>query len=137
MTAKYYDKPLPVVDPDSKGYWEHARQHRLAVQHCVACGDKHFPPTPVCPNCLSDRQEWLQASGKATLVSWVKFHRAYWDGYREEVPYNACLVKLEEGPLVISNLAGGIPENARMGMPLRVVFDDLTDEFLLPRFIPE
>lgn len=136
MRATHYDKPLPVLDPDSRGYWAHARKHQLVVQHCMACGDKHFPPGPVCPRCLCDRQEWLPVSGKATLVSWVNFHRAYWDGYRDELPYNACLVQLAEGPLVISNLAGGVPADARMGMSLRVVFDDLTDEVSLPRFVP-
>jgi uncharacterized OB-fold protein len=137
MSNTHYDKPLPVMDPDSKGFWEHARQHQLVVQHCLDCGDKHFPPGPVCPNCLSERQEWMQSSGKATLVSWVNFHRAYWDGYRDELPYNACLVQLAEGPLMVSKLVGPQPENLRLGMPLRVVFDDLTDTVSLPVFMSD
>jgi uncharacterized OB-fold protein len=137
MTPNFYNKPRPVVDPDSKGFWEHALHHRLVVQQCLDCGDKHFPPGPVCPNCLCDQQQWLQASGKAKLVSWVNFHRAYWDGYRDELPYNACLVQLEEGPLMVSNLVGRVPESFRVGMPLRVVFDDLTDDFSLPVFVAE
>jgi uncharacterized OB-fold protein len=75
-------------------------------------------------------------SGRATLLSWVLFHRAYWVSFRDDVPYDACLVKLEEGPILISNFAGGIPEGARAGMPLRVVFDDVSPELTLPRFVP-
>jgi uncharacterized OB-fold protein len=79
----------------------------------------------------------MQSSGKATLVSWVNFHRAYWDGYRDELPYNACLVQLAEGPLMVSKLVGPQPENLRLGMPLRVVFDDLTDTVSLPVFMSD
>lgn len=131
-----YGKPLPVIDADNKTYWALARAHRLSVQRCLDCGDRHFPPGPVCPACLSDRQDWEEVSGRGKLVSWVRFHRAYWDGYRTEVPYDVCLVQLDEGPLVVSNFARGTPEGVRMGMPMRVVFDDVTDEISLPRFEP-
>jgi uncharacterized OB-fold protein len=131
-----YDKPLPVIDPVSKGYWDNTWAHRLSVQRCLACSDRHFPPSPVCPACLSGEQEWEVVSGRGTLVSWVAFHRAYWNGYRGELPYDVCLVQLEEGPLVVSNFANGIPENVRMGLPMRVVFENVTKNITLPRFIP-
>ena len=131
---KPYNKPLPVIDPVVKGYWDLARMHQLSVQHCSDCGDRHFPPTDVCPKCLSDKQKWEVVSGRGTLVSWVSFHRAYWDGHRDDLPYDVCLVKLDEGPLVISNFATGIPEGAKMGMPMQVVFEDVTAEVSLPRF---
>ena len=94
-----YDKPLPTITPLNSGFWEHARQHRLAMQVCTQCGDVHFPPSPVCPKCLSDEQEWRPVSGRGELVSWVEFHRAYWPGFADDLPYRACVVKLEEGPL--------------------------------------
>lgn len=129
-------KPLPAPDPLSAPFWEHARRHRLAVQHCEDCGDQHFPPSPVCPACLSDRQEWRAASGLGTLVSWAVFHRAYWPGFLPDLPYPVCLVRLDEGPLLVSNFRGGVPEGVRAGMRLRAVFDDVTDAVTLPRFVP-
>jgi uncharacterized OB-fold protein len=138
MTSASYAKPLPKPDPLSAPYWEHAWNHRLSIQRCSHCGDRHFPPSDVCPACLSGEQEWEVVSGRATLVSWVRFHRAYWDGYRApgETPYDVCLARLEEGPLVLSNFAQGIPENARMGMPLKAVFDDVAEGVSLVRFQP-
>jgi uncharacterized protein len=131
-----YDKPLPVIDEDSKGYWEHARAHRLSVQVCKACGHRHFPPTPVCPACLSNTQGWEPVSGRGTLVSWVTFHRAYWTAFRDDLPYHVCLVQLEDGPLVVGNFVGAIPENAAMGMPMKVQFDDVTPDISLAKFVP-
>lgn len=129
-----YDKPLPTIDPLVKPYWDHAKQHRLSVQRCNACGDMHFPPSPVCPKCLSDDQGWQVVSGKASLVSWGRFHRAYWAGYKDDLPYDVCVVRLEEGPMIVSNFAGAIPEGLHLGMPLRAVFDDVTDAVSLVRF---
>lgn len=130
-----YRKPLPVIDALVAPYWKHAKAHRLSVQRCDACGACHFPPSPVCPECLSERQHWEVVSGRATLVSWATFHRAYWDSYNDDIPYAVCVVRLAEGPLVVSNFAGRTPEHLRMGLPLRVVFDDVTPDISLARFV--
>ena len=135
MDTTTYNKPLPTIDALTKPYWDHAKAHRLAVQKCSACGDRHFPPSPVCPACLSDAQEWEVVSGKGTLMTWGRFHRAYWPGYLEDLPYDVCVVKLEEGPMVVSNFAGVVPENLHSGMALRAVFDDVTDVVSLVRFV--
>lgn len=128
-----YDKPLPKITPLNKPFWDAARERRLVVQTCRACGDAHFPPSPVCPACLSDTQEWKDAAGTGTLESWVAFHRAYWDGFRDHLPYDVCLVRLTEGPLLVSNLVGDTAK-AKLGAPVRVVFDPVTDTVTLPKF---
>jgi hypothetical protein len=130
-----YRKPLPVIDALMAPYWEHAKAHRLTVQTCKACGDRHFPPSPVCPECLSEDQVWEVVSGRGTLLSWASFHRAYWDSYRDDLPYDVCIVQLLEGPMVVSNFAGKRPEGLRLGLPMRVVFEDVTPEISLARFV--
>lgn len=129
--AAVYDKPLPVITPLTRGFWEHAKQGKLAMQVCTDCGDIHFPPSPVCPKCLSDAQEWRPVSGRGRLESWVEFHRAYWPGFAADLPYRVCLVKLDEGPLLASNLVGEQPE---IGAPVEVVFERVTDEVTLPKW---
>jgi uncharacterized OB-fold protein len=128
-----YNKPLPKIDPLIQPFWDNAKAGKLVVQTCKTCGDKRLPPSPVCSNCLSPDQEWMQVSGRGTLESWVDFHRAYWDGFKEDLPYRVCLVRLDEGPVLISNLIGD-SANARMGAKLEVVFDAVTDKVTLPKF---
>lgn len=138
MTTEFndesYSKPLPNIDALTRPYWAHAKNHQLSVQRCTACGDRHFPPGPVCPICLSDAQEWQVVSGRGTLISWGRFHKAYWPGFAEELPYNVCLVRLEEGPLIVSNLRenGSVPP--KIGAPVSAVFEDVTDSISLVRF---
>jgi uncharacterized protein len=128
-----YGKPLPKDDPLMAPFWDLARQHKLSVQCCAACGDRHFPASPVCPVCLSEDQSFQPVSGKGKLVSWVTFHRAYWEGF--ELPYDVCLVKLDEGPLLLSNFMGKKPADLHEGLPVHAVFDDVTDGTTLPKFV--
>ena len=129
--SETYAKPLPEITPLTAGFWEHARAGRLSVQVCQNCGDIHFPASPVCPACLSDAQEWRPASGRGTLESWVEFHRAYWPGFQADLPYRACLVRLEEGPLLLSNLVGA---DGTIGDAVHVVFERVTEAITLPKF---
>lgn len=130
-----YSKPLPKHDPLMVPFWDNARKHQLSVQCCAACGDRHFPPSPVCPVCLSDDQSRQPVSGKGKLVSWVTFHRAYWDGFAQDLPYDVCLVQLDEGPLLLSNFLGKPPAGLKEGLPVRAVFDAVTDSVTLPKFV--
>jgi uncharacterized OB-fold protein len=128
-----YNKPLPRLDTLNKPFWAAAKEGKLLLQHCPSCGDTRFPPGPVCPKCLSGDQDWVESSGKGTLESWIDMHRAYWDGFKDDLPYRVCLVRLEEGPVVVSNLVDKT-ENLRMGAPVRVVFDAVTEDVTLPKF---
>ena len=124
------------MTPLNRPFWAFAAQSIFAIQTCDACGDQHIPEAFVCPRCLGKAQTWRPASGRGSLESWVDFHRAYWEGFKSELPYRACLARLDEGPLFISNLVGDAAA-PRLGARLRVVFDDIGDDFKLPRFALE
>ena len=129
-----YTKPLPKADPNLKPYWDYARQGKLAAQRCADCGHVHFPPGPVCPECLSTRQEWFATSGRGTLFSWVAFHHAYWECVKPALPYNVVLVRLEEGPLIASNLIDENLEGLKLGMALEAVFEPIPGDMVIPKF---
>ena len=128
-----YNKPLPRPDALTAPFWAAAKQNKLLLQQCPACGDTRFPPSPVCPRCLADGQDWIEASGQGTLESWIDMHRAYWDGYKDDLPYCVCLVRLAEGPLLVSNLLDKT-DDLRLGAPVKVVFDAVTEDVTLPKF---
>jgi len=131
MTA--YQKPLPRIDYLTKPFWANLNEGRLTVQKCDACEDQHYPPSPVCPNCLSKDQQWVEVSGRGSLESWISFHRAYWTSFAEDLPYSVCLVKLEEGPLLVSNLVGDT-SGARLGARVELVLERVNEEITLPKF---
>jgi uncharacterized protein len=134
--TEIYQKPLPRKDTLAAPFWEHAAEERLAVQRCAKCRDLHFPPTQVCPVCLSEEQEWQVVSGSGRVVSWVHFHQAYWPAFRAELPYNVVLVELDEGPRLLSNLVSPPAQGIEPGMKVRAVFEKATAEITLPKFAP-
>jgi uncharacterized OB-fold protein len=129
-----YTKPLPKPDPNLKPYWDFARRGKLAAIRCRDCAHVHFPPGPVCPECLSDNLEWFATSGRGTLFSWVEFHHPYWDCVKPALPYNVVLVKLDEGPLIASNLIDENLDGLKLGMAVEAVFEPIPGDMALPKF---
>jgi uncharacterized protein len=129
-----YAKPLPHIDDLNRPFWENAKAGRFVVQTCTSCSHAHYPPNPVCPKCLSGDLEWRPASGKGTLKSWIVYHRAYWPAFEKDLPYTVCLVQLAEGPLFVTNFAKGMKGEPKVGAPVRVTFEPVTDTITLPQF---
>jgi uncharacterized OB-fold protein len=129
-------KPVPRPAPESVPYWDAAKQHKLVIPHCKACGQYWFPPSQRCPNCLAADFEWAEVSGRGKVYSFVVFHRVYHPGFETEVPYVVALVELAEGPRLLTNIVGIPPEDVRCDMPVKVVFDDVTADATVPKFTP-
>jgi uncharacterized OB-fold protein len=129
-------KPLPTALPLERPYWDHAREHRLALQRCSACGVFRFPASPVCAECSSDQFAWVPTKGSGTLVSWVVFHKSYFTSFNDEIPYNVALVKIDEGPVLCANVVGVENDRLGAGMRLKVVFEDVNETFSIPKFAP-
>lgn len=131
-----YRKPLPHITPDNRPFWEATRRHELRLPRCLECGYVRYPLGPLCPQCLSERCEWQRLTGRGKISSWVVFHKAYFPAFADDIPYAVVQVELEEGPRLTSNLVG-VPNDAiKIGMPVEVVFDDVTPDITLHRFRP-
>lgn len=130
-------KPSPRITPDSQPFWDACRAHRWMLPYCTRCGQPHMPPGPVCPFCFSATLQWREASGRGTVSSWTRVHQAWFPAFADDLPYNVIEVQLEEGPRVTANLIGGADVVLRVGMRVRVVFDDISTAITLPRFEPD
>jgi len=82
---------------------------------------------------LSDQLDWTRISGKASIVSWVIFNRTYLPSY--PAPYNVITVKLQEGPLFISNLEGQVPKGSWIGAKVNLIYTEMAEKQYLPRFV--
>jgi len=136
--SNIYKKPLPVPTPDSEKFWTMAAKHELWIQKCLECNKAYFYPRMICPDCLSNNVVWFEASGKGTLHTYMINHRAA-PGFEDEVPYAIAIVQLIEGPRMMTNIVGveNTPENLILDMPLRVVFDDVTENISIPKWEPD
>lgn len=129
-------RPRPKLERDTRGYWEALRSHRLVVQRCLECRTYRHHPRPMCPSCHSLAFEWAPVSGRGTVYSYAIVTQPLHPYWADRTPYSVVLVELEEGIRIVSNLVGCPNESIRIGMPVTVVFEDVSDEISLPMFEP-
>lgn len=126
--------PKPISNADSAPYWQGARESKLLIRKCNACGELHFMPRHVCPHCWSDDLQWIEASGKGTVHSYSIIRRASDPRFADLVPYVVALVDLEEGPRMMANVLGDNALDTKIGDALTLIFEDRGDGDQLPQF---
>lgn len=129
-------KPVPIVNPWAKPFWDAARQEKLMVQKCQDCNKHIFYPRIACPHCFSDKVEWVEASGKGTVYSYTVVINNAPSAFLQDMPFVIAIVKLEEGVQMLSNIINCNPDDVECDMPVEVTFEKLDDEFTLPKFRP-
>ena len=129
-----YQKPLPTLTENSLPFWEATKRHELVAQRCSKCAELWLPPSGVCPKCLSTDLKWEKLSGRGKVWSWVVFYQTFFKSFADDVPYNVTYVELEEGPMLTSSVIGIPNDEIKFGMPLEVVFQEVTPEITLHKF---
>jgi uncharacterized OB-fold protein len=113
---------IPIIDAASAPYWDAARQGRLLIAECGACGRVHHYPRPFCPHCWSDDVEPVQASGTGTLYTYSTVYVNDLPPFSDRLPYVAAIVELTEGPRVMTTIEGTEPDALRVGMAVTASF---------------
>lgn len=128
--------PTPVPTPESVEFWEGCKRGELLIQQCRHCGKLRYYPRVACPWCGSEEYRWHKASGKGEVYSFIVVHPPTLPAFKDRVPYPVILVELEEGVRMISNMVDCKNEDIRIGMPVEVVFDQVSEHLTLPKFRP-
>lgn len=127
---------LPTIEPDTRPFWDAARDRRLLIMRCNPCSEAYFYPRPFCPRCWSEDVAWEQASGEAALHTWSVVYVNDLPPFGDRVPYVAALVDLAEGPRMMTMVVDCPFDELSIGMPLRVDFEQRTDDVTVPVFRP-
>jgi len=128
-------RPVPRPDDVTRPFWEACQRRELRFQQCAGCGHRWLPASVVCPRCWAEEAEWVLARGEGTVFSFAVYHRAYHPAFRPLVPYVVAVIELAEGPRLVSNVVGVRPEDVRVGIPVRLEFQDV-EGVALPVFRP-
>jgi uncharacterized OB-fold protein len=118
---------LATADPMTRQYWAAAAEHRLLVQRCAGCGHHQFYPRPFCLACSSRRIAWQQVTGRGWVYSLTTVRIPVHPDLPP--PYVVALVDLDEGPRLLTNLAG----ECAIGDRVRVHWER-RDDLVVPVF---
>jgi uncharacterized OB-fold protein len=127
----------PVVEPSAltRPFWDAAKDGRLVMQRCAACGHHQHYPRALCTSCASTDLAFVEVSGKGAVYSSTVVHRAAHPAL--EPPYVVALVRLVEGPVLLTNIVGCHTSDVGCDMRVQVVWEDLGDGRRLPLFEPD
>jgi uncharacterized OB-fold protein len=126
-------RPVPVPDEASAPFFEGAARGELMLQRCRSCGAFMWPVRARCVECFSGDVEWEAASGRAELYSFVVVHQRY-SGFKE--PYVLATVQTPEGVRFNTSIIGADADELSIGMRLTVVFEQVSDVVVVPKFEP-
>lgn len=122
-------RPLSPPDPETQPWWDATRASKLLIQRCETCAHAQLYPRAVCTRCHGSDLGWMEASGRGVVYSHTTVHRAPDPAF--EPPYVVALVRLEEGPVVMTNIVGA---SVACDQPVHLVWEDLADGRKLPLF---
>ena len=128
-------RPRPALTQDNRFFFDGAKEHKLLIQKCSACGTLRHPPRPSCANCRSFEWEAFEASGRGTIYSFTVNHYPQVPAF--DYPLVVALVELEEGTRLIANVADITPETVAIGLPVVATFEAFDDDLTLPVFRPD
>lgn len=126
---------LPKLDDTNREFWTAGERGELRFWRCQSDGFWIHPPSPRCPQCLSDDIAIETVSGQGVVHSFTVNHQP-WNPTMPE-RYVIALVQLEEqdGLRLMTNLVDVEPGDVRIGMPVEVTFEQYDDTWL-PMFRP-
>src|SRR5262249_35098239 len=64
-------RPAPEITGHAAPFWAAARDGRLVIQHCPACGHYQHYPRPWCTNCLHETPEFVESRGEGTIYTFT------------------------------------------------------------------
>lgn len=130
-----YEGFVPQISPQDQPFWDSVKRRQAELQRCGECHRFRFIPSEIC-SCGSRDFTWTPIAGTGRVYTFTVVHRAPTPAYQALAPYAIVHVTLDEGPRLISTVVGCEPHDVKIGMPVELVYQDVTPELTLYRFKP-
>ncbi len=136
-----WTKPVPYIEETLKPFWNGLKEHRFLLFRCNECGEWYWPAA----YCRHHRNKpffgslsWQEASGCGKVITFNITKTAMRPAFKDDVPYVYALIKLNEGPIISSNIIECDPNSVYIDMPVRVIYRDVPEIGLtIPYFGPD
>ena len=93
-----------------------------------------LPPAPICSECRSSEYDFPELSGRGEVYTFTTIHRPI--ALDQEVPFVVAVITLEgtNGVRMISNVVDTPLDEIAIGMPVELVWEDMSEDLTIPRF---
>jgi uncharacterized OB-fold protein len=114
----------PSVSRDTAFFWEGVKAHELRIQR-RADGSLQHPPVPAVWQDKAQPIDYVVASGKGTVFSFVVHHAPKVPG--RTLPFVIALVELDEGVRMLGELRNVDTAEVKIGMPVKATYIDFPE----------
>jgi uncharacterized OB-fold protein len=125
--------PKANVYVETAPFWEAAQRRELVIQYCRDSGKYQHYPRPVSIYTGKRNLEWRKVSGKGKIYAHTTI-RIPGPGLEGRLPLPVATVELEEGVRMIANIVETDPAEIKIGAPVEVAWDNITEDFVNPAF---
>ena len=138
MTTKPAAKPRPMPKPTqgTKFFWDAAKRGKLALQYDPDSKAYQFWPRTISVATGKRNLEWRETSGKGFVYSFTITHVPT-AGFEGRGPYTVGLIELDEKVRIIGNVLNVKPDDVKVGMRVKVMFEKMSDDISYFAFEPD
>ena len=130
----------PFADASTQPFWEGALKGKLMGARCAKCGTVQLQQPPYCFVCQSRDFVWEELPGTGRIYTYTVVRHPLRPQLQEVVPYVGAVIELDgtqgAGARIMANVIDCDPEKVRIGDPVKVAFEQVSDTFAVPRFRP-
>ena len=108
--------------------------YNLIGSKCNECDSLYFPSRDVCRECSSIKLKEHKFEGKGQVVTFTVVRTQISDPENElieiparETPYVLAIIKLDEGPMLTSEIVDSKPEDVEIGDNVEVAFRKINE----------
>ncbi len=129
-------RPLPTPTNITQEFWDAAKQKRLLLQYDPQAGKYQFYPRGISLYSGKRNLEWREVAGKGSLYSYTETVIPT-RGFEDIAPYLIALVELDEGVRLMALLHNCSADDVKIGMRVRLCWDELTEGYSYFAFEPD
>ncbi len=112
----------------SARYWrEIPQRYRYEAARCKGCGQVHFPPRLICPECKGRTFDTVVLADKGKVETFTVIRVAPCE-FTDEVPYPIGIIELDDGVKIQCQINDCPLEDLKIGMSVRIEFRKVKEE---------
>lgn len=136
MTKSAIQRPAPAPTSITAPFWEAAKQRRLVIQYDPEEKVWQFYPRAISMATGKRNLQWREVSGKGSVYSYTVTHVPS-AGFEDKAPYPLAIIDLDEGVRMLANLANIAPDAVKIGMRVRVCWEEIGEDSVYFAFEPD
>lgn len=125
------------TSPHAEPFWKATEDKKLVLQYSPESERYyHYPREPIVVSPKTGAVEWREAKGLGEIYAFSVMRKPGNPSMGARVPYVVAIIQLEEGVRMMTNVVNCPLENIKVGMKVKLAWEELPKGRNFPVFEP-